>query len=147
VKRCSKCQSDKAFADFYRRASTKSGYMSECKLCHNAWQESNYPKKRIIAARHRAKLRAEALASLGGACVRCGIDDLRVLHIDHIHGGGRVEKRKIGDSAIHRKILAGDTAPYQILCANCHNIKTWHADTDALFAGGASKPNQLRSEA
>lgn len=120
--------------------------MSECKLCHNDLQVSTYPQRRARNVKYRAKLRAEALAHMGGRCIRCGADDPRVLQIDHIWGGGRIEKRKIGDSAIHRKILAGDTEPYQLLCANCHCIKTWHPDTDAQFAGGVSKPNQIQED-
>ena len=73
---------------------------------------------------HR-KYRNEAIDILGGKCVRCGIDDRRVLQIDHINGGGRREEREIRNSGIVKKIIAGNTAGYQLLCANCNWIKRW----------------------
>lgn len=101
--------------------------MSECKDCHNEWQRSNAENRRAVTKKHRLKMRMLALEALGGFCVRCGITDYRVLHIDHIHGGGRAEKRAIGDQGIARRILAGAEG-FQLLCANCHNIKTWYED-------------------
>lgn len=112
-------------SEFYRRARSRSGYMSECKACHNTWQRDNYDKKRVIAARHRKTMREQALQALGGRCARCALDDVRVLQIDHVNGGGGLEKRTIGDLGVQRRVIRGEPG-YQALCANCHAIKTWH---------------------
>lgn len=56
--------------------------------------------------------------------MRCGIDDKRVLEIDHVKGDGHLDREKV--VSIYRKILTSprDDTKYQILCANCHRIKT-----------------------
>ena len=107
--------------------------MANCKTCHNLavkkWQEANPDKWRAAKGKAQAayliRLRTKAIDFLGGACCRCGITDKRILEIDHIDGGGTIESRAIGNHGIHNRILRG--APgYQVLCCNCHAIKTWH---------------------
>jgi 5-methylcytosine-specific restriction endonuclease McrA len=70
-------------------------------------------------------LRIYALQRLGA---RCGIDDQRVLQIDHIIPMRR-RLNKLSDNAdtgvaLLRRIVDGDTSNVQALCANCHVIKT-----------------------
>jgi hypothetical protein len=73
------------------------------------------------------KYRQTAIEHLGGKCIKCGFDDPRALEIDHIKGDGK-SWRKVGDKNAKRlmeNILAapvGET--YQLLCCNCHRIKT-----------------------
>ena len=97
------------------------------------------PLKRIeqtkrYRTRHRLKLRKDsrdrirrlrviALDMLGGKCVSCGINDRRVLQIDHINGGGTKENERLSSHGIHRKIALGKIEGYQLLCANCNWIK------------------------
>jgi 5-methylcytosine-specific restriction endonuclease McrA len=79
-------------------------------------------------ARHALKLKLAIIAFLGGKCARCGVQDPRVLTLDHVHGGGRRDHAKRGTHGIRRDILKGarDASDFQILCANCHLIKTFH---------------------
>jgi hypothetical protein len=73
------------------------------------------------------RLRLEALAKLGGRCVNCGIDDIRVLQIDHIAGGGMKELKKMHYGAYHENVIAeARNNKYQLLCANCNWIKRHH---------------------
>ena len=69
------------------------------------------------------RLKQQVLDILGGQCARCGFDDPRALQIDHINGGGTKEIHKIGSPRISRRIRAGHTDGYQLLCANCNWIK------------------------
>jgi 5-methylcytosine-specific restriction endonuclease McrA len=65
-----------------------------------------------------------ALEALGYRCVRCGFDSHpAALQIDHINGDGRDDRRGRGQT-MYRRIASGDTAGLQLLCANCHAIKT-----------------------
>lgn len=75
--------------------------------------------------RYRRKLRKQVLEKLGNKCAWCEIDDVRVLQIDHIHGGGRQEWLKLKYLKLLRKIRDDPDAykNYQILCANCNWIK------------------------
>lgn len=63
---------------------------------------------------------------LGGRCVRCGIEDDRVLQIDHIHGGGTKHRASLGNAnrQIYREVIDG-SRDYQLLCANDNWIKRW----------------------
>jgi 5-methylcytosine-specific restriction endonuclease McrA len=68
--------------------------------------------------------RVRALDMLGSKCAVCGNEDHRVLQIDHI-----IElngKKRIPHTSLHASIIAGNTDNLQLLCANCHAIKTWH---------------------
>ena len=71
---------------------------------------------------HRRSLRQQALKTLGNKCTQCGFTDYRALQIDHITGGGTQERLRIGDLAIHHRIIRGEPG-YQLLCANCNWIK------------------------
>jgi len=64
----------------------------------------------------------------GSNCKECGCDDIRVLQIDHVRGGGTQDYREFGGSLqIYRKILKMSKSQalkqYQVLCANCNWIK------------------------
>jgi hypothetical protein len=86
----------------------------------------NTPEERLSAKRERQQaLRRAAVAYLGGYCARCGMTDYRVLQIDHVDGGGSEEYRRIGQHGVQRRILRG-AAGYQLLCANCHMLKTYY---------------------
>lgn len=71
--------------------------------------------------------RSKCLSLLGNICVTCNNPDIRVLNIDHKNGGGHKEAMKFGGSyykKIRLKIESGSN-DYQILCANCNQIKRY----------------------
>lgn len=77
----------------------------------------------------RMNARAEVHAIFGSRCARCGNDDWRVLELDHVAGGGNAD-RVSGriDKAYSRPMIEFARANrqlFQLLCANCHRIKTW----------------------
>jgi len=60
------------------------------------------------------------------ACVRCGVDDVRVLCIDHINDDGKEHRAKIGGGGRHiYKWLVENNYPegFQTLCMNCNWLK------------------------
>lgn len=74
------------------------------------------------ATRHRKKARQHLLEFMGNKCVRCGFDDPRALQVDHIHGNGSQERRRMSQAQVNARVYEhpGD---YQLLCANCNWIK------------------------
>lgn len=74
---------------------------------------------------YRAK-RIFAIEKLGGKCVHCGNSDDRVLEIDHVLPLSKEEEKRIHAHYVFKEILEHDTPglKYQLLCANCHKIKT-----------------------
>ena len=76
----------------------------------------------------RKKARDESILLLGDKCSNpeCPIPkekmDYRCLQIDHVHGGGKKESKKLGGSlyfTIRRKIKEG-SKDYQVLCVYCN---------------------------
>lgn len=88
------------------------------------------PEKKLLRERRRRQThRIQLLTEIGGCiCKNCGFDDWRALQVDHVNGGGRQEHRtnKALKSAkrYHEHILK-NPEQYQILCANCNNIKKY----------------------
>jgi len=88
--------------------------------------------RREVQQRSRAKLRGQARDALGGCCKNCGFDDHRVLEFDHIVPvlwRTNELKRMNGQhntNEINRMVRNGEDprTVYQLLCANCHRIKT-----------------------
>ena len=81
--------------------------------------------------------RAKALQMLGNQCVRCGITDHRVLQIDHITPLLRNQSGKdykdTAQQVLQSAAMCQDIdAIYQLLCANCHQIKTYHDGKEHL---------------
>jgi 5-methylcytosine-specific restriction endonuclease McrA len=87
--------------------------------------------QRYYQNKGRAKFQAErmaVIALLGGKCADCGEDDIRMLEIDHIFNDGSEHKKlRRSPASRNRDVLSGtyDASRLQILCGNCHNVKTW----------------------
>lgn len=79
----------------------------------------------------RDKARADGIAALGGCCCACGISDSRVLEFDHRKPLRRRSNgvRSKGYGELKRAIADGTVAIiFQLMCANCHAIKTRDVD-------------------
>ncbi len=127
TKSCSICKKRKSLDQFSKRTRAKDGLDARCKACWAIKRKVSPETAEAYAIRRKRyydKLRAQALAALGNACVRCGFDDWRALQIDHINGGGSQEKKQIHVESLYRRVIAG-TPGYQCLCANCNWIKRY----------------------
>lgn len=146
-KQCRQCKVVKPASGFSVDRNTKDGFHNSCRACETRRKREalkarlkvaapddpwllNYQEKRRCKDRRRMlRSRSLSLAFLGGKCVRCGFDDPRALQVDHINGGGCQERKQRGVLSAH--LLMNDIAKcglekYQLLCANCHVIKTYH---------------------
>lgn len=86
--------------------------------------------------RYKNKLRLKVIKLLGDECKMCKENDLRVLEIDHVFGDGCLERKKFSNKVIYILIIKAFELNlvealeivhnrYQVLCANCHKIKTY----------------------
>lgn len=100
-----------------------------CKKCINKLSKEYYRNNPHLQKEYYKKQRTTVIDKLGGKCAHCGFSDVRALQIDHIHGGGIKEIRKIGNAKIERNILGMSIIEmkrkYQLLCANCNWIKRY----------------------
>lgn len=69
------------------------------------------------------QVKEEIFKRLGGKCCECGYSNAFGLEIDHIVALGRTKRINHGVQ-YYRNILA-DLKSFQLLCANCHAIKTY----------------------
>ena len=71
------------------------------------------------------KLKKQTIIEYGGKCVCCEESRLGFLTIDHINGGGRVERQKVGTGSRFYRWLKNNNFPsgYQVLCYNCNCSK------------------------
>src|SRR5258708_14170519 len=92
----------------------------------------NHSRKRAMRAINlRRSRRDQVFTLLGGRCAWCSLDDWRVLQVDHIVGDGAAERRQFGgklanwaSDGAYTKYMVEHLEKYQLLCANCHALKT-----------------------
>ena len=88
--------------------------------------------------RERARLRIkieEVRQRLGGKCQQCRFSDSRALQIDHKTGGGGKHRKSEGwkyRTNLHKIPTELLRKQFQLLCANCHAIKTYIARQDSI---------------
>lgn len=138
MKTCSVCGESKAELNFFYRDRRTGTRHSQCKECYaikrrRIWREhyhkhgSEY-RQRAIERNRKLKLNLRKLLFeylSDKSCVICGITDYRVLEFDHINPLSKSFSISQGVHGIlsWTKILA-EIEKCQILCANCHKIKT-----------------------
>lgn len=95
-------------------------------------QKRNYAKYyaehkvELADARREYARRYKKLAYeiLGWKCVRCGYSNWKALQVDHLKGNGNLERRSQGHETYKRyKNVMDRPWDYQLLCANCNQIK------------------------
>jgi hypothetical protein len=111
-KHCTKCGVDKPITAFHLHGKGKLVRRSWCSSCSvNSLRE------------YRHKYKNFALALLGGKCALCGESEREFLSIDHMHGGGCIDRRLIGTDKIYKLIADGfaDLTELRVLCRNCND--------------------------
>jgi hypothetical protein len=99
------------------------------------WRANNKHELVLRTALFVRKKRDELLEFFGNKCVRCGFGDKRALELDHVNGDGFKYKRgqlhgggeghNIGRFIKNIKANPHEAKKrFQLLCANCHRIKT-----------------------
>lgn len=110
------------------------------KLLSDPYSPTEDKRAQYVNARNRDN-RIFFVGELGGKCVRCGIKDPRVMDFDHINP---LEKRyNIGDIMwwANRDRIWEEVRKCQLLCANCHRIKTME-DRDYLVGDRSGRVDQ-----
>jgi len=75
--------------------------------------------------KYARKIRVDVLDKLGGVCVKCGCNNKAALEINHINGGGSVErkKQKHNTKGFYLDILKGrrTTNDIELTCKICNS--------------------------
>ena len=102
----------------YRRKRRKSDPYYATGFDKESWKKYSREKIRNI--------RSDVIQKMGGKCIVCGYDDNRALQVDHINGGGGKERKVYGWKYWKFLNKLTDMKEYQLLCSNCHSIKSYY---------------------
>lgn len=127
---CSKCQVVKNLDEFYRRGSSR--LVSACKLCVSADYSKNLEKSRKRAREASAKCRLPKVSFIleiktGTPCADCGKNFPAVcMDFDHLN---REEKtalvsEMVSSGSYTLAELQTEIKKCEVVCANCHRIRT-----------------------
>lgn len=78
------------------------------------------------SARHRQRLKAKVLDRYGNCCSCCGETHSEFLTMDHINGGGRIDRASKSGYWLKAIIDRDFPADLRILCWNCNNGRERH---------------------
>lgn len=97
--------------------------------CRIAYWGKRDPERRQTRRKGYWQRKLKILEVLGGKCVRCGNSDIRVLDLDHIDPDKKNKPaHRNYPTPIRVALWEKEMDNLQILCANCHRIKT-HEET------------------
>jgi 5-methylcytosine-specific restriction endonuclease McrA len=138
MKTCSKCNIQKSENEFFYQDKHAKKLHAQCKVCYighrrKTWEEhyhkygSKY-RERALERNRKYKVirRMQLLEYLSDkSCAICGINDPRVLEFDHIDPATKSFGIAQGlSSTLNWETILDEISKCQILCANCHKIKT-----------------------
>lgn len=145
MKHCNKCNTTKPLTSFHRRKNSHQPWCIPCRKTHDHGTFKSKPQRRQSLKESTAKYReaAETLVAnhlKANPCVKCGESHILTLQFDHL----RDKKLEIS-TAVQRgwslSSIKEEMNKCQVLCANCHSIKTandnnswklkWLADSDS----------------
>ena len=99
------------------------------------------------------ELRLAAILKMGSACRMCGYSDARALEMDHIESLMKTGEKRLPTKQTYLEIINAKfpAEKYQLLCANCHRIKSYeHGDSlhksrgEALKGGFSCVPEEKK---
>lgn len=102
------------------------------RACFQSWR-NKYPEHALAKMRrYRRKtdlrLKLQVIKAYGGkcSCSGCNEDRWEFMTIDHIEGGGQVDRAKFGNTAKFYRFLRNNCYPkdkYRLLCFNCNSSR------------------------
>lgn len=145
-KHCKKCGTTKPADRFYTHNGHSDGLSSSCIQCTKEYNHRHYHevlkhdeeyKERVseyarkwhkknkkrnnkrVRDRHR-ELREACIKAYGGACDCCGETRYEFLAMDHIDGGGRKHRKKVGTKIVRWLVKNEFPEGFRVLCHNCN---------------------------
>lgn len=112
LKKCTTCRVQRPLKlfSFYR---TRNRHSAECRFCHRERNNRRNRMLRVAVLRHYCGDRDPF-------CACCGEKFLEFLSLDHIHGGGREQRKKIKIRWWEWVRKNGYPKTFRVLCHNCN---------------------------
>jgi len=155
MKRCPRCGEEKPFSEFAKNRARRDGLQTYCKPCRAVIDHERYERRRgqPIAWRVFDRELTKRLRELksGKPCTDCGRTyPPEVMQWDHLPG-----TQKLADVSLIRSrgAILAEIAKCELVCANCHAIRTfqragwgtWSSAARSAFAGRGSTQISERS--
>ena len=108
-----------------RKKNRKKEYQKNKQSYINRANKSYQKNKNIISKKNRkdrAYYKEKLFEIFGKCCKHCGLKDLGLLTIDHIHGDGAEHRKRASNSLkiLKEVVESEDKTKYRILCMNCN---------------------------
>lgn len=133
---CSKCKELKDITEFNKKGKSKTGitqYQPYCRCCNKTRSKAYYRANKVKHKQVTSARRAKQIAKLQRfmlkflykkRCVNCPEARIVCLDFDHIRG----KKKGLISHMVHGgcslETLKTEMRKCQLLCANCHRVKT-----------------------
>ncbi len=132
MKYCSRCKSEKSEEYFAWRNISKGVLQSWCRPCNKDYYselyKANKSRRDQIKQNNktwRTKRYSYVRDRLKSGCVDCGIDDIRVLEFDHVHGTKISGVADMVNQGASFDRVKEEIDKCEVRCRNCHAIRTY----------------------
>lgn len=130
MKRCPRCGETKPLSEFHANKSRRDGVQTYCKPCRRQIDHDRYERFRRtrVPTRKWERGRAEWLLSLknGRPCTDCGgTFSPEVMQWDHLPGNAKLGNISTDFRGRSRQEVLDEIAKCELVCANCHAIRTF----------------------
>ena len=99
--------------------------LKQDKLPDKTYCQACLDASHIVSQKYRDRKKSKVFAGYGGACVCCGNTNKRLLQLDHVNNDGAQHRKEV-DIMLNWAYKNDCPDSLQLLCANCHHIKTHH---------------------
>ena len=145
MKRCLRCGETKPYSEFHKR-NRGDGYQVWCKLCRRAYDRDynlrNQGRWRELKQIHKSD-RRRWLRELktDKPCTDCGkVFPPEAMEWDHLPGTEKLGELGTTLSQRSRKLILQEIAKCELVCANCHAIRTRARIIAGLALRGVAQP-------
>jgi hypothetical protein len=130
MKKCSRCKESKPISEFGPNRRRGDGLQTDCKLCKKDLNKQYYAETRASRKELRRRARKERydyIAKIKSVpCADCKIQYIPyVMDFDHVQGDKVGNISQMCNDAVKWEKLLEEIAKCDIVCANCHRIRTF----------------------
>jgi hypothetical protein len=133
MKTCNRCKKSKSLDAFANRSAASDGKQRHCRSCHSEMMKAHYKAKPEVYAEKALAYRQTFMGWVRSykarPCVDCGVQyHFAAMDFDHLG-----DKEFVLSSAWHknRVEVEAEIAKCDVVCSNCHRIRTYNRRVNA----------------
>lgn len=136
--RCKQCAAEYARSDAAKETQRKYNASGKRKAVKTRYYENHRERLREVWRADQARRRDELgrwldEIKLAAGCTDCGYaDHPRALDFDHIGTDKLGDVGRMVHNRIARAVILAEMAKCEVVCANCHRIRTWKRERGLL---------------